>query len=381
MPAVSVILPAYNQATYLGQAVQSVLNQSYIDFELIVIDDGSTDHTKQVACSFNDPRLRYIYQDNQGLSAARNTGIRESKGPYLTYLDSDDLFLPAKLAHLCQVLDERPEIGFVAGQAVPIDEQGNPIGKIFNKPLPEDRRQLLLGNPLHVGSVMLRRSWQEKVGFFDTGLRSYEDWDMWLRLVKAGCPMDWIARPVSLYRFHGAQMTRQGAQMTEATFAVLDKIFSDPSLPSSWRQYHDRAYSNAYLRAAAQAYSAQDYANAKAYLLEAVALNPDLQSDDGSQLASLFSAWTDLPKTRDALVYLENIYNNLPEQLPNMARRRSKDLGTAARRIVYQTYEHGESSDTLRALGRALKYQPAWITEHGTLSILARSMRNLLFRN
>ena len=194
----------------------------------MVVDDGSTDDTARVASSFADARVRYVFQDNRGLSAARNTGIRHARGSFLTFLDSDDLFLPEKLSLLLGRFEKDAALGFVAGQAVLIDEHGRPIGEIFDRGLPEDTSALLLGNPLHVGSVLLRREWQERVGFFDESLRSYEDWDLWLRLAKAGCPMGWVARPVSLYRFHRAQMTRLGDQMTTATFAVLEKIFERP---------------------------------------------------------------------------------------------------------------------------------------------------------
>ena len=123
------------------------------------------------------PRVRYVYQENGGLSAARNTGIRHAAGLYLTYLDSDDLFLPKKLELLVGALESQPEPGLVAGQAVLIDENSQPMGEVFETALPDDPTQLLLGNPLHVGSVLLRREWQDRVGFFDESLRSYEDWE------------------------------------------------------------------------------------------------------------------------------------------------------------------------------------------------------------
>jgi glycosyltransferase involved in cell wall biosynthesis len=210
---VSVIIPAYNQSDYLGIAIQSVLDQTYQDIEILVIDDGSTDDTRKVANRFSDPRIKYIYQANKGLSGARNTGIRNSAGEYLTFLDSDDLFLPEKINLLASFLNSQTEIGFVAGQAIPIDEHGQRIGNLFDNPIPKDPSKLLLGNPLHVGSVMLRRSWQEKIGYFDESLRSYEDWDMWLRLAISGCKMGWVAQPVSKYRFHSKQMVRNSPKL------------------------------------------------------------------------------------------------------------------------------------------------------------------------
>ncbi len=259
MPKIAVIIPAYNQSQYLSQAIQSVLDQTFSDWEAVIVDDGSTDATRSVALSYPDSRLRYVYQENRGLSAARNTGIRNSSAPNLSFLDSDDMFLPEKLTVLLAALEQSPELGLVAGQAVPVDENGKRVGKVMDTPLPDQAERLLLGNPLHVGSVLLRRSWQEQAGFFDESLRSYEDWDMWLRLGHLGCRMGYVNQPVSLYRFHTAQMTRIGAQMTTATFAVLDKLYSNPDLPPAWQDLHDMAYSQAYLRAAAQAYHAHNY--------------------------------------------------------------------------------------------------------------------------
>jgi len=155
---VSVIIPAYNQGLYLKEAIQSVLDQTYPNFDLVIVDDGSTDDTAEVVHRFRDQRIRYIYQENRGLSAARNTGIQHSDGELLTFLDSDDLFFPDKLEVLVAELEQHPEVGFVAGQAVLIDEYGNPLGEVFNTPLPDDPARLLLWNPLHVCSVMVRRS-------------------------------------------------------------------------------------------------------------------------------------------------------------------------------------------------------------------------------
>jgi len=254
MDLVSVIIPVFNQGRYIERAIRSVLEQTYTEYEIIVIDDGSTDEIASLVNAIDEPRIHYIYQENKGLSGARNTGIRASKGSYLSYLDADDEFLPEKLTLLIDVMQDRPEIGLAAGQAIPVDEQGQQIGKVFDRGLSEDHALLLLGNPLHVGSVLVSSQWQQRVGFFDEDLRSYEDWDMWLRLAREGGEVAWIDRPVSLYRFHPHQMTRDGSQMTTANFAVLEKIFLDDDIPASWKAQQDLAYSNAYLRALAKSF-------------------------------------------------------------------------------------------------------------------------------
>jgi glycosyltransferase involved in cell wall biosynthesis len=374
MPIVSVIIPAYNQDRYLSQAIESVLNQTYPDFELIVIDDGSTDNTAIIAKNYDDQRVRYIYQENRGLSAARNTGIRYSNGQHITFLDSDDLFLPTKLQLLVTFFEENPQIGLVAGQAVPIDQQGTRIGKIYDVPIPDDSSLLLLGNPLHVGSVMIRKTCQDLVGYFDENLHSYEDWDMWLRLMLAGCKAGWVAKPVSLYRFHTAQMTRIGPQMTKATFAVLDKIFKDPDLPQDWLLLRDKAYSRAYLRAAAQAYIGGDLQTAKSNLLEAVHLDGELTADRAAILARHLSSLANSPKNPDPMNFLELIYNNLPAELSVLEQRRKEDLGLMAIQQAFIAFRENDRIGSRRAILRALRYHPAYIKNRGAISILVRSL-------
>jgi glycosyltransferase involved in cell wall biosynthesis len=372
----SVIIPAYNQGRYLGAAIRSVLEQTHQDFEIIVVDDGSTDDTRAVAHAFTDPRLRYVYQENRGLSAARNTGIRHAQGRYISYLDSDDQFLPVKLALLTEESEREPLAGLVAGQAIPVDDEGHAVGRIFDRPLPDDPAQLLLGNPLHVGSVLVCREWQERAGFFDETLRSYEDWDMWLRLARLGCPMRSVTEPVSLYRFHGAQMTRIGAQMTTATFAVLDKAFADPALPEAWRLLKDRAYSRANLRAAAQAYLAGDYAQGAECVSQAVALDPSLAAGGGEPLAKHFAAWIELPKTRDPLGFLEAVYLHLPPELGALRARREAELGRAAMQIAFAAYAHRDMTTARRTARAAFRHDPRWLSNGGAVAVLIRSHLN-----
>jgi glycosyltransferase involved in cell wall biosynthesis len=378
---ISVIIPAYNQGQYLAAAIQSVLSQTYQHFEIIVVDDGSTDDTRQVVDEFPDKRIRYLYQQNQGLSAARNTGIRHAMGEYLSLLDSDDLFLPTKLEVLLKRLEQDPALGMVAGQAIPFDENGLMLEKIYSIPLPEDGAQLLLSNPLHVGSVLVRRSAQEAVGYFDESLRSCEDWDMWLRMVRAGYRSGWVDHPVSLYRFHNAQMTRNSAQMTEASFAVLDKVFGDPGLVAGWKVLRNHAYGNAYLRAAAQAYHSQNFGYGKECLVQAVSLRPELMENDGEELVQRFAAWANSPKIANRVDHLESIYDNLPNNFPRLQRRRHRELGKAGIEHAFESYNRGDLIATRLATVKAFYHQPKWLMNRGVLAICLRSwLRTLVPR-
>jgi glycosyltransferase involved in cell wall biosynthesis len=374
MPEISVIIPAYNQGHYLSEALESVLAQDYPNFEVIVVDDGSSDHTAQVVQRFSDRRIHYIFQENRGLPAARNTGIRAAQGKYLSFLDSDDRFLPKKLSLLKAEFASQPEIGLAAGQAKLIDQDGNLLGSSFQSQQVNEAHCLLLGNPFHVGSVLLRRSWQEKVGFFDENLRSYEDWDFWLRLGLSGCTFQVIDQPVSLYRFHTDQMTRNGAQMTQASFQVLDKVFSSPHLPPQWEELQGKAYASAYLRAAAQAFLATDYLLAQQYLTLAVQRNPELADNAFTPLAARFAGWTDLPKMRDPLAFLENIYDHLPPNWVTLKRLKSRELGQTAIALAFQAYANREYRVARRRILQALSYRPGCIVNRGVLSIFLKSV-------
>jgi len=373
MSLVSVILPAYNQARYLGAAIDSVLGQTYAELELIVVNDGSTDATPDVIRTYQDPRLRYVEQENRGLSAARNAGLNGAWGRFVTFLDADDLFLPGKLTDLLGAMTADADVGLAAGQALPIDEHGHQVGRPFDRGLPADPGDLLFGNPLHVGSVLLRRSWLDRVHPFDESLRSYEDWDLWLRLARAGCPMRWVDKPVSLYRFHTHQMTRDGGQMTTASMMVLDKVFGDPAPPESWLRRRPRAYSEAHLRAAANAYLAGEIESGQQHLRQAVDLQPGLLADQGRPLADRFSAWTELPKTSDPIAFLETIYRHLPSGLAVLRRRRREEIGRVALRLAFDSYRQGDWDETRASLRQVLRLRPAWLARRGVASIFVRT--------
>jgi hypothetical protein len=372
-PLISVIIPAYNQARYIRQSITSVIAQTYPHLEIIVIDDGSTDETAQLVGNIHDPRLRYFYQENQGLSAARNAGIRIAKGDYFSYLDSDDLFLPDKLKILLNEFKADSKMGMVAGQAIPIDDDVHQIGKMFSKGIPAEGALLLLGNPLHVGSILIKRKWQLRVGFFDENLRSYEDWDMWLRLVRHGCRVGWVDKPVSLYRFHPKQMTRDGMQMTTANFTVLHKIFADPELPEAWQSLKMQAFSQAHLRAAAHGYLAGDIVKAKSNLTQAIDYDNTLLTDQAQPILNRIASWTDLPKTDAPVEFMERVFFNLPEELLSLIDPRT-ELGKVAVRLAFSSYQMGEPQITKVAVRRAIRSQPKWIFNRGLVSIFFRSV-------
>ncbi len=385
MPTVSVIIPAYNQGHYLTEAINSVLDQTYQDYEVVLIDDGSEDNTSTVAKNFSNSRFHYIHQENHGLSSARNVGLHNILGPLVTFLDADDKFLPEKLALLVPILEKQPNIGLIAGKAIFIDENSRLLNKMINTRLPDDPTLLLFGNPIHVGSILVRRTWLDKVGLFDESLQACEDWDMWLRLAMAGCQLSSIEQSVSLYRVHYKQMTRGAKRMREAMFTVLDKTFSSPSLPENWRCMCNKAYSSAYIKAAARAYHAGEFTDAKNDLTEAVKLDPYLLDEDARYLADQLAGWADSPMSEDPLKYLEKVYDNLPDCLLLLRKFRYKHLAQKALQLTYESYMKDNLNASRFYLLRALYYQPNKLFNRGILSILIRScfnfsmMKNMIF--
>jgi len=223
---VSVVIPAYNYARYLPEAIGSVLAQTYPDFEVIVVDDGSTDETRAVVQRFDDPRVRYVWQENQGLSAARNTGIRESKRAYVGFLDADDLWQPNHLAAAVAEFARRgPEFALVAGTSVRMDQDKRELPTRIR---PEQETQeltaadIVLKTRFMPSSAVVRRSVFAECGDFDRQLRSSEDRDMWIRLGARYRLAHLSARTV-LVRKHTSNMSRHADRMQRSMRTVLER--------------------------------------------------------------------------------------------------------------------------------------------------------------
>lgn len=187
IPKVSVIIPAYNSARFLEEAIESVFAQTYGDYEIIVINDGSTDNTTEVLAPYLD-RIQYIYQQNQGASSARNTGIRYSQGEYLAFLDADDIWLPEKLSIQVEYLNNNPDIAMVYSLARWVDVNGRPCdyrSKLTrNLPRGDIFNALFFRDFITLSSVMIRKRILDTVGLFDESFTHAEDHELWLRIAR-----------------------------------------------------------------------------------------------------------------------------------------------------------------------------------------------------
>jgi len=191
-PKISVIIPAYNSERHVRTALESVRQQSYRDYEVIVIDDGSTDDTKPVVLGF-DPSIRYLYQSNQGAAAARNTGIGAARGELICFLDADDSWSPDKLHTQLAFMEQHPEVGLVFADEDEFDEDGVQCASLLSKSryvshlasegvIDGAFPKLLQENFIPTSMVMVRRRCFETAGLFDVTLKASEDRDMWSRI-------------------------------------------------------------------------------------------------------------------------------------------------------------------------------------------------------
>lgn len=225
---VTVVVPAFNAANFLQRAVQSVLEQSYAHWELIIVNDGSTDATGQLADQLanQDERITVVHQENCGLSGARNAGMRIAQGTYIQLLDADDLLLPHKLQDQVGFLESRPDCAMVYGEGLYF-EAGREVSMEYPPARRGVLRELLIRNYILVNAGIFRRAVIEEIGYFkETSNNRYplygcEDWDYWLRMAAAG--LDIIAMPgvVVHNHWHGENMSSSDVDMRRSHLWVL----------------------------------------------------------------------------------------------------------------------------------------------------------------
>lgn len=239
MTEVSVIVPTFNRAKIIPKAIDSVLQQTYRDYEIIVIDDGSTDNTKAVLKKYDD-KIVYRYKENGGISSARNSGIEIAKGKYIALLDSDDFWLKNKLEKQMTCFKENASYGMVATRCSSFDIDGDfdtiqPQGKIRKKNRAGKSgwvfKDLFYRNFIRTSSVVIKRNCFGKVGMFDESLYQCNDVDMWMRIAKA-YPVGFINEPLTVYTNNSKGVSIDSLEGRETYLQVLGKNHDPNLIPS-----------------------------------------------------------------------------------------------------------------------------------------------------
>jgi glycosyltransferase involved in cell wall biosynthesis len=231
-PVVSVVVPTYNRAALIGDSVASVLAEQGVDFEVIVVDDGSTDDTRERLAAITDPRVRTVFAEHGGVAAARNAGVAACRGRYVAFHDSDDEALPGRLARPVAVLSERPELGLVIMNGrMRSPDGGTAPEEPWIKP---EVTQTLVGRTIGVAEVFRRNLGQlqgmcftraalDAVGPFDTAFRILDDLDLVLR-VAARFPAVFVDEPVFRYHPHPDGLARDRTTIREEAIRIADKL-------------------------------------------------------------------------------------------------------------------------------------------------------------
>jgi glycosyltransferase involved in cell wall biosynthesis len=243
MPRVSVVIPTYKAEKFIAKTIQSVLHQTYQDFEILVIDDESPDRSVEICQQFRDPRIRIIRQKNRGLPGARNTGIRQAKGEFIGFLDADDIWLPNKLEQHIKHLDSQPEVGISFSYSAFINDDGKLTG-LCQKPKRLSQitpAYVLCRNPIGNGSAaILRRQVFDEIGVLDNlygvdEMFYFDEWmnhrsadatdvECWLRIsIKTRWVMAGLPEVLTLYRIHVGGLSANALRQLDALDAVIEK--------------------------------------------------------------------------------------------------------------------------------------------------------------
>ncbi len=219
-PLVSVIIPCYNQAHFLGEAIDSVLAQTYSEYEIIVVNDGSPDNILQVMEAYSDnPRILLHNQENKGLEETRNIGVSLAKGDYFQFLDADDWLHPEKFARQLEILESNTTIGLVycdfysAYSVTEISEVDSVKVRCLGPLEPEIFGSLWMQGIYPPNAPLVRREWIEKSGGFTKGLRGHEDWAVWLRITALGCQVKFLDQRLAYYRQHANNTSKNESLM------------------------------------------------------------------------------------------------------------------------------------------------------------------------
>ncbi len=231
-PRVSVIIPVYNCPEYIGQAVESVLNQTYFNYEVIIIDDGSQEETRLELQPYRE-QIHYVYQENQGVAAARNRGLEMAQGEFVAFLDHDDFFLPNKLALQVDCFDAQPQVGMIHTGWCRVNQQGELIQNVepWHRLPVLDLETWVQWMPILFSAMMFRRRWLEAIGGLDTAFKQASDLDLVQRLALMGCQTAWVPEVTVCYREHNRNDSLNTPLQALESWQVRDKFFARSDLP------------------------------------------------------------------------------------------------------------------------------------------------------
>jgi GT2 family glycosyltransferase len=319
-PKVSVVIPAYKQADFLGQAIQSVLDQTYPYFEIIVVNDDSPDHTAEVVDRFNDARLRYlVHQENRGLPATRNTGMRASAGELIALLDADDYFHPQKVQCHVDSFNRQPEIGVSYNNRFHLHHSASTIRKLYRAPQAVGLQSFILGFPFAPSDMVMRREWAFKVNLFDEKHRyGAEDIDFPARLALAGCGFARVDRVLNFRRHHSGRRWANIRQRIEDAHQALEKIFNHPDCPTEVSRLRATALMGHYQISSGLAFLQQETELGQELLREAIRLVPAIVEGAPCPYVELVTHLSSSDESCNHVAQLQTLFSQFPPELEDL---------------------------------------------------------------
>jgi glycosyltransferase involved in cell wall biosynthesis len=269
-PTVSVVIPTYNRGHLIGRSIKSVLNQTYQDFEIIVIDDASTDNTEELIFSLGNGRIRYVrHEKNKGCAAARNTGIKVARGEFIAFQDSDDEWLPEKLEKQMKVFETAPKnvgVVYTGFYRITGNEKTYVPYSWVSKKDGDIHQELLTGNFVGSPTIIARAGYLKKIGLVDEKIPHFEDWDLVLRLSK-NYGFKCVDEPLLISYFTTQSMSANQDAIIKATQIILEKHFDD-------FKKKKRLIANHYLDIGFKLRSSGDFKNMRDYFIKSLKAYP-----------------------------------------------------------------------------------------------------------
>ena len=382
-PSVSVIVPVYNGAEFVAEAIDSALAQTYRDMEVVVVDDGSTDATPAILARYGS-RITMLRQPNGGLAAARNRAVRETGSTLIALLDADDCwdesFLALGVARLAAGAE--PAVGAFSGW-VAVDRAGREIpGQRIVRRGMFGLRDLVLGNLFHPSTLIMRRHAVLEAGGFDEALPAVEDWDLWLRLAARGASFAAVERCLCRYRVHPQSLSQRPDSMRAGRLGALQKLFVRADLAEEIRAMQPRALASAYMQSAVHFYAAGRDADGDRDLCLAVRHWPAMLAADETYYAVICATQPlGFNASRHGLDLGEGerriaaalAYCATADAIPSAAARRQAH-GRASRALARLAYGQRRMAAARRHAIRALAAHPALWADWATVGTLVKSL-------
>lgn len=378
---VSVILPTYNRAAYLQEALASVFAQTLAPWEVIVIDDGSTDNTQDIMATY-DTRLRYFRQAHQGVAAARNYGLKMAQGDIMAWLDADDLWESDFLATLLPLLESDSQIDGCYSGCAYIDAAGDPLPQTDQRIVASSKlfSALTESNFLTTPAIIVRKRCFAQVGDFDTQLSICEDYDMWLRLAKQFTIVG-LSVPLVKIRVHGANTVRDTAAFSRFRIHVVQKHFGDAEGdPAMWPEEKRCAYAMAFRDVALKHSQDGEDVQKWQYLEKAIAIWPGLlarldtfyELACGEQPRGRRGLATSLDIAGHGVAMLSGLDALFEKAGLSVSRLRHTAYGNAYLALAMLSDQAGQWGSARRYMLRALRAYPPLVLQFGVVRRLLK---------